>query len=422
MNNKISEIEDALNNGKNILITGPAGTGKSHAINHLVKKTNKHFALTASTGIAATHIGGSTIHSFCGLTPFAEKHQIAKMINGTDKGKQIKERVSKTDVIIVDEISMLSPDIVDLMDETLKCAAESSQPFGGKQIILSGDFLQIPPVFNRQKRQSYTWAFQSEAWKAADISIICTDTVYRQDNLDFVKALNEIRQGRCSEEISEMMTSRVGAELHTDSKPLKFLSRNNEVDLINSNELSKIISEEKRYTARIYAKAHWYEKQIRDNCIAQEHLVLKKGAQVIVIKNDPENQYCNGSLGTVVRFEDHLPIVKIARTGKEIQFDYSKWETRGPGGEILASFEQIPLKLAYALTIHKSQGMTLDFAEVDPRGIFMEGQLYVALSRVRSLEGLRLLGWHNKYVKANKEALDFYQKQLDASILFGGLQ
>lgn len=412
MSNKILEIERQLSAGKNLLITGPAGTGKSHAINHLVKNTNKRFALTASTGIAATHIGGSTIHSFCGLTPFTEVNQIAKMINSTEKGKQIKERVGKTDIIIIDEISMISPDVIDLMDETLKCSAESSLPFGGKQIIMSGDFLQIPPVFNKQRVNSYTWAFQSNAWKASDISIVNTDTVYRQDNLDFINALNEIRQGNCSEKTAEMMIARVGIELNTDSKPLKFLPRNNEVDLINANELSKMSGEEKRYAARIFAKSHWYEKQIRENCIAQEHLALKKGAQVIIIKNDPENQYCNGSLGSIVRFEDGLPVVKIARTGKEIQLDYSKWETRGPSGEILASFEQIPLKLAYALTIHKSQGMTLDFAEVDPRGIFTEGQLYVALSRVRSLDGLCLLGWHNKYVKANQEALEFYQKAI----------
>lgn len=412
MSNKILEIEKQLNNGKNLLITGPAGTGKSHAINHLVKNANKRFALTASTGIAATHIGGSTIHSFCGLTPFTEKYQIAKMINSTEKGIEIKKRVDNTDVIVIDEISMLSPDVIDLMDETLKCAAESSLPFGGKQIIMSGDFLQIPPVFKKQREDNYTWAFQSNAWKASEIAIINTDTVYRQDNLDFINALNEIRQGNCSDKTAEMMIARVGVDLNTHIKPLKFLPRNNEVDLINANELSKINGEERRYTARIFAKSHWYEKQIRENCIAQEHLALKKGAQVIVIKNDSENQYCNGSLASIVRFEDGLPVVKIARTGKEIQLDYSKWETRGPSGEVLASFEQIPLKLAYALTIHKSQGMTLDFAEVDPRGIFTEGQLYVALSRVRSLDGLRLLGWHNKYVKANQEALEFYQKAI----------
>jgi ATP-dependent DNA helicase PIF1 len=410
MNKTIELLERNLNEGKNILITGPAGTGKSHAINHLVSKSNKNIARTASTGIAATHISGSTIHSFCGLTPHSEKSHIKRIINNTDKGDQIKERVQNTDIIIIDEVSMLSPETIDLVDEVFKCSMDSSLPFGGKQLIMSGDFLQIPPVYNKERRSNLIWAFQSKAWLDANISVIATDTVYRQDNLKFINALNEIRQGQCSSEVSEMMASRVGAKLETDAKPLKFLPRNNQVDLINANELSLLPGEEKNYSARIYGKSTWYQKQIRDNCIANERLALKKNSQVIIIKNDPEGKYCNGSLGRVVRFENGFPVVKIERTGWEELFEYSTWEVRAPGGETLASFEQIPLKLAYALTIHKAQGMTLDHAEVDPRGIFTEGQLYVALSRVRSLEGLRLLGWQSKYVKANQEALNFYNK------------
>ncbi|MBL7555512.1 MAG: AAA family ATPase [Bdellovibrionaceae bacterium] len=408
MKTNLEQIERDLKDGRNILVTGPAGTGKSHAINHLVKQSDKKFALTASTGIAATHISGSTIHSFCGLTPHTEKSHVEKMINNTDKGDQIKERVKQSDVLVIDEISMLSPETLELIDEVLKCAADSKLPFGGKQIIMSGDFLQIPPVYNKDRRSSLTWAFQSKAWKDANVSTIYTNTVYRQDNLAFVNALNEIRQGKCSSEITEMMENRVGAKLETESKPLKFLPRNNEVDLINAYELNLLIGEEKNYSARIYGVSSWHEKQIRDNCIASERLALKKNAQVIIIKNDPEGKYCNGSLGKIIKFEGGFPVVRIERTGKEELFEYARWETRGPGGQILASFEQIPLKLAYALTIHKSQGMTLDHAEVDPRGIFTEGQLYVALSRVRTLEGLRLLGWHSKYIKANKEALNFY--------------
>ncbi len=303
---------------------------------------------------------------------------------------------------------MLSPDTLELINAVFKHATGSTNPFGGKQLLMSGDFLQIPPVYNRDQKSKLTWAFQSPAWTEADVSIVKTDKVFRQDNLDFVRALNEIRQGRCSPEISKMMEARVGAKLETNSTPLKFLPRNNEVDLINADAISRLEGSEKIFNARIHGRTTWYQKQIRDNCIANEVLCLKKNAQVIVIKNDPEGNFYNGSLGVVVRFENGFPVVKITRTGKEELFEYSKWETRGPGGEILASFEQIPLKLAYALTIHKSQGMTLDFAEVDPRGIFTEGQLYVALSRVRSLEGLKLLGWHNKYVKANQEALNFY--------------
>ncbi len=412
MKSNIEQIERDLKDGRNILITGPAGTGKSHAINHLVKQSDKKFALTASTGIAATHISGSTIHSFCGLTPHTERAHVERMINHTDKGDQIKERVKQADVLVIDEISMLSPETLDLIDEVLRCAAEPALPFGGKQLIMAGDFLQIPPVYNKDRRTGLTWAFQAKAWQDASISNVYTNTVYRQDNLVFVNALNEIRQGKCSPEITEMMENRVGAKLETNSKPLKFLPRNNEVDLINAYELNLLGSGEKVYSARIYGVNSWQEKNIRNNCIAPERLALKKDAQVIIIKNNPEGKYCNGSLGRIIRFDGGFPVVKIERTGKEELFEYSKWETRGPGGQILASFEQIPLKLAYALTIHKSQGMTLDHAEVDPRGIFTEGQLYVALSRVRTLEGLRLLGWHSKYIKANKEALNFYGDSL----------
>lgn len=403
-------LEEDLSTGRNVLLTGPAGTGKSHAINNIVKESSKRFAMTASTGIAASNISGTTIHSFCGLTPDSEKSDIKGVIEKTEKGQQIKDRVKNIDVLVIDEISMLSPEVLEMVDETFKCSIGNNQPFGGKQIIMSGDFLQIPPVYNKQIDSKSIWAFQSEAWNNANISVIYTDKVYRQDNLNFINALNEIRVGKTSSDITEMMQGRVGVKLETNSKPLKFLPRNKEVDLINANELTLLRGEEKVYEARIYGKNSYLQKQIRANCIAAEMLTLKKDAQVIILKNDHEGLYFNGSLGRVVKFEDGNPVVKIDKTGKEICFEYAKWEVRGPGGEIQASFEQIPLKLAYALTIHKSQGMTLECAEVDPRGIFTEGQLYVALSRVKTLEGLKLLGWQNKYIKANKTALEFYEQ------------
>ncbi|MFA5985938.1 MAG: PIF1 family DEAD/DEAH box helicase [Parcubacteria group bacterium] len=379
-----------LKRGHNVFLTGPAGSGKTFLLNAYIgylKQNRISYAVTASTGIAATHIGGRTIHSWSGIgikEDLSEK-EIKKII----RNPLVHKRLTKTDVLIIDEISMLHAYQIDLINKILRSARENVKSFGGMQIILSGDFFQLPPV---RKNAGTTVQFidQSQSWKEMDLKVCYLSEQYRQKEDALSRVLSDIR-GKCVTEKTHLLLKKAtNQKIDSAQERTKLFTHNIDVDRVNNHELHKI--KEKSFLYRMVSDGN--EKlveAIKNGCLAPEELILKKGALVMFVRNNFDQGYVNGTIGTVIDFdEDRFPIVKTLH-GEEIRVSPEKWLIEEDGEE-LAQIKQLPLRLAWAITIHKSQGMTLDAAEIDLKKCFEYGMGYVALSRVRTLRDITLLG------------------------------
>jgi len=411
MSNDAKRLIKLLEQGRNVLITGQAGTGKTTLIRHLAEQSKGEIALTATTGVAALSLGGTTIHSFTGINIQTSLRYVKTLCMYPFKWPVIVGRIKRAKVIVIDECSMLRPDTFALIDAVLKKATASSKVFGGKQLVLCGDFLQLPPVVKPEEGLPSPWVFQTQLWKEADFAVMHMIENFRQEDKLLAKALSEIRQGNCPPWVDDLFSKRdkIAKDLGID--PVRFVPKNAQAERINYKRLDALDGEARTYVASIWGENEKLREQIKRDCIAPQKLLLKKGAQVMVLINDEgeAKRFINGSMGTVVDFQDNsFPRVKIAKSGEVITFLPHEWQRKDSQDFILASFEQVPLKLAYAVTIHKSQGLTLDAAEMDCAGIFVGGQAYVGLSRVRTLEGLRLLNWDKGYIAANPDALNFY--------------
>lgn len=401
--------------GHNVLLTGPAGSGKTYVLNEFIRRAKargKYVAVTATTGLAATHLGGNTIHAWSGigisdqLHPQFEEHLL--------KGR--RDIIEATDILIIDEISMLHDYRLDMVDEIArKVRKQPDTPFGGIQVILCGDFFQLPPV-NRSDSRQGSFVVTANVWEEFDPVICYLTEQHRQDDDDFLEILNALRSGDVRRRHAEMLLTRVDADLGlgADGNPLKATELhtvNIDVDRINQSRLDGITGDEKHYQLVTTGK-EGYVETLKRSCLALDVLTLKKGALVMCIKNSAEKRYANGSLGTVVDFESgsDYPIVVLQSNGRRITMEPETWELRD-GNKKRASIAQIPLRLAWAITVHKSQGMTLDAARVDLRRAFVEGMGYVALSRVRRLDNLSLVGINRMALQISEEALEI-DKQL----------
>lgn len=392
----IQHIQD----GKNVFLTGPAGSGKTFVLQQCIdwlKAQGKTVAITASTGIAATHLGGTTIHSWAGIG--IKDYLSPQDIDNLQQKEHLYKRFRMTDVLIIDEISMLHSYRLDMVDAVLRSFLQTNQPFGGIQIILAGDFFQLPPI-NRGvvTGKSSNFAFESYVWEQMGLQICYLDTVYRQSNDPLLQVLQEMRAGKLTEQSIELLQERMEAAPDDTLTPTKLYTHNVDVDALNAAELAQLPKAATRYAMTSTGKKADVEL-LKKNCLAPENLELKIGAQVMFVKNNFSAGYVNGTLGTVTGFEFGQPVVQTAE-GKNITVYPDAWMMEH-NGNIKAQIQQLPLRLAWAITVHKSQGMTLDAVEVDLSKSFAAGMGYVALSRVKSIAGLYIRGMNQHALRVD---------------------
>lgn len=392
-----------LKSGKNIFLTGSAGAGKTYVLNQYIqylKERKVPVSITASTGIAATHLEGTTIHAWSGIG-IKDSLSLGNLRDLREK-KYLKKNIDKSKVLIIDEISMLHKKQLDLVNEVLQFFRETNQAFGGIQLILCGDFFQLPPVGKYGEINRDKFSFMSQAWLDAKLSICYLTDQYRHTDTNLNNILNEIRDGEVSQNTIHILSAN-NDELK-DNEPTKLFTHNLDVDKINTKHINAIKGKKTKFKAQIKGNLKLAET-VKKSIMAPEILELKIGAKVMFVKNNHEKGYLNGSLGTVLKYnEDGLPVIKLLN-GYEISAEHEDWKIEDESGKTLVSYKQIPLRLAWAITVHKSQGMTLDSAEMNLSKTFEKGQGYVALSRVKSLDGLKLLGFNSKALEVDDLAL-----------------
>lgn len=393
-----------LKMGKNVFLTGEAGSGKTYLLNQYIRylKENKvDVAVTASTGIAATHIQGSTIHAWSGIgikDTLSDK-ELEKLAGDS----RIKRNYRKTKVLIIDEISMLHPHQLDMVDRIARTLLEN-KPFGGMQVVLCGDFFQLPPVNSGKIISEKKFAFESLAWEQGDFHVCYLNEQHRQQNDPLHHILNDIRSGKAGEHTKIPLRTRYKKEPEGGTRATLLYSRNVNVDHINERELSALSGVEKSFPMASHGH-HTLVDSLKKSCLAMENLRLKIGAEVMFIKNDAQGRYVNGTRCVVTGFErrDGWPVVRTY-DGDTIMAMPEEWKYEDHGS-VRAAIMQVPLRLAWAITIHKSQGMTLDAVEVDLGDAFEPGMGYVALSRVRRLSGLKLMNLNEMALRVHPKIL-----------------
>lgn len=445
-----SSALNILKTGKNVFLTGSAGSGKTYTLNqyiHYLRARRVPVAVTASTGIAATHMNGTTIHSWSGI---GIKDELTERdLSNLARKQFLADRLKDTAVLIIDEISMLHAKQLNLVNQVLKHVRKNDNPFGGIQVVVAGDFFQLPPIGSKGESNRDKFAFMSEAWLDAGFRICYLSEQHRQESaaadggLDLDDILNQIRRQDVSFEAIAALENTF--DQNVDIKRTRLYTHNLNVNKINDKELAALEGETRRFEASSVGESKLVDT-LKKTVRTQDELILKVGAKVMFIKNNNELGVSNGTMGELIGFaavkvddskakdkaksdakadmaeddtiaiddEDSsktadkdkkgkantkdkssaapkMPVVRL-NSGREVIAEPEEWIIEDETGDVLASYEQVPLCLAWAITIHKSQGMTLDAAEIDLSRTFELGQGYVALSRLKSLEGLKLLG------------------------------
>ena len=469
-----SQALSILKTGANVFLSGEPGSGKTHVINEYAKylrDRNIEPAITASTGIAATHIGGLTIHSWSGI---GIKRNLNKYdLDRISSSEYIVKRVKRSSVLIIDEISMLSAQTLSMIDTVCKEIKADQKPFGGMQIVFVGDFFQLPPVnpvrssrealnpafaktgqhsSPRQATGRYAsnwvnkkcaddsenvisladptrpasldvrFAYDSSAFKNTNPLICYLTEQHRQDDDGFLSVLSAIRQNFFDQKHLSQIEERKIEITKTPPGAPKLYSHNADVDRINNEMLDKLSGDARQFEM-FSSGSKKLVQSLKKGCLSPENLFLKKGAKVMFTKNNPKEKFVNGTLGEVTGFDEgsRYPVVE-KRNGQKIIVKPMEWSVE-ENGKIRATITQLPLRLAWAITVHKSQGMNLDEAIMDLTGVFEYGQGYVALSRVKRFSGLYLIGWNPRAFQVHPDVLEkdesFRKESENAEITFG---
>ena len=406
------EALDILKLGHNVFLTGAAGSGKTYVLNEFIAHLRKHkigVGVTASTGIAATHLGGVTIHSWSGIgiKDSLTRADLDELLTKT----RLKTRFDKTKVLIIDEISMLHGERLDMIDQVCRTFKDELKPFGGLQVVLCGDLFQLPPV--TKKRELPDFVHKSRAWRSMKLQICYLNEQHRQDDNQLLSVLSAIRSNEVDEshflDLQEKFREPPEGTIIT-----RLYTHNSSVDEINHEELDQIDSPEKTYLMTTQGSKKIVSSMIT-SCLAPEVLVLKLGAEVMFVANNPREGYVNGTRGQVIGFDKETNAPFVATADKTYVVEPFSWQILD-GERIVAQINQLPLRLAWAITIHKSQGMSLDAAEIDLSRSFEPGMGYVALSRVRNLDGLYIRGMNNQAMVVHPEILVLDKSLIDKSV------
>ena len=408
-----------LNTKEHVFLTGRAGSGKTTLLQEVIKATDKNTVVVAPTGVAAINAGGVTIHSFFQLPPsnflpvetsfMGEGYTTRSLLKQHLKVSEDKRRlIQELEMLIIDEISMVRADLLDAIDFTLRYLRGSTQPFGEVQVVMVGDLYQLPPVVNDAEWSAFKdyyntpYFFDSLVWKQAKMIPLELKKVYRQKDQDFLNVLNNIRDGKPRpEDLALLNTRHVPAE-EASSDAILLTTHNRKADRINQKELEAIKSPKLVFEAKVAGKFNEWTYP------AAEKMILKKGAKVMFIRNDREQRYYNGKLAEVVSYDAQLEKLKVKFQDDQTTclIEKALWENIKYGTEdngkitqeVTGSFTQFPVRLAWAVTVHKSQGLTLEAVRLDLESSFAAGQTYVALSRCTTLAGLimtsRILARH----------------------------
>ncbi|MFC1663315.1 PIF1 family DEAD/DEAH box helicase [Patescibacteria group bacterium] len=407
-----SRAFDILKEGHNVLLTGSAGSGKTFVLNKYIehlRDKERNVAITASTGIAATHINGLTLHSWAGLG--AKDSYTEKEVKQIITNKKVATRVLLASVLIIDEISMLNDFHLDVVETVCRKIRKRDKPFGGLQVVVSGDFFQLAPIGANGGEGNFI--HRAEAWEMGEFKVCYLEEQYRHTDAKYTKMLSNIRSNKVSASTKRYIESRLDREVKGKIVPTKIYTRNKEVDAENDLQLEQIKAKEHTYHMGDKGDAKLITG-LKKYCLAPEYLVLKKGAVVMFVKNNFEKGYVNGTIGKIVGFDKaDFPIVETTKGNKIVALP-ANWIIEENEKE-LARISQIPLRLAWAITVHKSQGMTLDIAEIDLSRSFTTGMGYVALSRLRELAGLKLLGINDKAYQVSDVALELDDMLLEMS-------
>ena len=401
-------------------MTGEPGAGKTYTINRYIawlRERGVEPAITASTGIAATHVGGMTIHAWSGI---GIKRELGEWdLEALLEREPLVRRVRATNVLIIDEVSMLDAHLLTLVDRAVRTLRGSEQPFGGLQVIFVGDFFQLPPVPPRdseRSRESSQFAFESPSWGETNPLYCYLSEQHRQEDDIFLELLGALRSNTLSGAHKDALRSRAEFPEEGDLST-RLYPHNADVDRINDEALTRIEA-----SARVYAMrsegAKVLVEGLKRGCLSPETLTLKEGASVMFTRNNFDKGYVNGTLGTVTGYSaEGFPLVRT-RQNELIEAVSEEWRI-DDGARTLAKIVQVPLRLAWAITVHKSQGMSLDSAVMDLSAAFEYGQGYVALSRVRSLSGLYLSGFNERALQVHPEILARDEQFRSSSVAAG---
>ena len=422
-----SEALDILGAGASAFLTGAPGAGKTYVLNEFIRRARAAgatVAVTASTGIAATHIDGQTIHSWSGVgVATALTDSLLKRIR-----TRRRRRIQAADILVIDEVSMMHAWLFDMVDRVCRDLRRDPRPFGGLQVVLSGDFFQLPPVSVSgrdrdlvapspeflESRERYARAghdpegfvTESLVWEELDPVVCYLTEQHRQDDGQLLSVLTDIREGQVTQEDHDILLTRLGAVPGEGRTATHLFPVNRQADSLNDLRLSQLPGEEHEFHAEQAGPANLVDR-LKRSMLAPQRLTLKEGAAVMALRNDQDHQYVNGSLGTVRGFAPESrggwPIVEF-ENGSIVTMKQATWEMTD-GDAVLAAVSQVPLRCAWGITIHKSQGMTLDRAVMDLGRTFAPGMGYVALSRVEGLDGLYLTGVNERMFLVSPDAV-----------------
>lgn len=413
-------LHQVTNSHKHLLITGEAGTGKSTLLQLIRRETSKNTVVLAPTGLAAVNIQGQTIHSFFRFAPNINLQQA--VIEGRKRHKD--KVILELELLIIDEISMVRADLLDCIDIFLQASRDQPTPFGGVQIVMIGDIFQLPPILNKQQQIQFQELYPTPYFFSSRVftqllqnpnqfEYLQLQTLYRQTDPEFISLLRNVRLGISDPQILSALNQQLQPDIPIESQDILLATTNKTVDDLNYHNLNKLPSPVVSYTGIVTGK--FSNQELPTPSV----LDLKEGAKVMFVKNDPAGRWVNGSLGVVLQTSPQSVIVDIDGT-RSLEVKPVTWEiyqavfnseSQSLEQEVVGTYTQIPLKPAWAITIHKSQGQTFNSMILDmERGAFTTGQTYVALSRCRSLQGLKLLKpIRPGDIRVDKQVLTFFQ-------------